>query len=161
MEDPVAVFGRTGDPPNSELQTLRLVSGYTSTYIHIPDTDWYMHDWSMHYAHYGDYRSMRIFSSKYRWIGLGIVLSSMVIERTRLIEFIQEFIDSSRPDKTRHDVIDWARPRLKAWKKELVLERVRRNRAARTIQRQFRESMGNPAYDMCRRRLLREFAEGI
>jgi hypothetical protein len=152
MEDPVRVFGRTGDPP-------RLVSRYifTSTWIHIPGTDWYMRDGRRD----GDYRSMRIFSSKYRWIGSGIVLSSMVIERTRLIEFIQEFIDSSRPDKTRQDALDWARPRLEAWKRQLVLERFRRNRSARTIQRQFRESMSNPGYELCKRRLLREFADMI
>jgi len=50
---------------------------------------------------------------------------------------------------------------LDAWKTQLVLEKLQRNAAARTIQRQFKESISNPAYGLCKQRLLREFAEDI
>jgi hypothetical protein len=46
---------------------------------------------------------------------------------------------------------------MRAWKSALILESLRRSLATRTIQKQFRESMGNPAYQMCKNRLLREF----
>jgi len=50
---------------------------------------------------------------------------------------------------------------LDVWKKMLVLEGLCRCQAARTIQRQFREAMANPAYFMCQKRLLREFQDNI
>lgn len=148
MEDPVYVFGRT--------DMSRYKENRTFTFIHVPDTDWYMYD------EYDGERTMRIFSCKRNWIGKGIVLSSMVIERIRLIKIIQD-LATYRDSKTSRDsrLRDFARPRLEAWKAHLVLERIRRNVAARTIQRQFRESMSNPAYALCNQRLLREFAEGI
>jgi hypothetical protein len=145
MEDPVYVFGC--------LWTSRYKANITYTCIHIPGTDWYIYDW-----YEGDQRTMRIISCKYHWIGVGIVLSSMVIERNRLIKIIQDFV-APQLVESRQDCRDFARSRLVAWKAHLILERIRRNRAAKTIQRQFRECMSNPAYDLCKRRLLREFAD--
>ena len=145
MEDPVYVFGRFW-PSHFRTNTSFIC-------IHIPNTDWYMLD-----TYEGDQRTMRVLSSKRHWIGVGIVLSSMVIERTRLINIIQDFI-APRLLETRQDFRLIARPRLKAWKAQLVLEKIRRNAAARMIQRQFKESMSNPAYGLCKRRLLREFAD--
>jgi hypothetical protein len=46
---------------------------------------------------------------------------------------------------------------LRSWRSELVLGRLRRSVATRSIQRQFRKVISDPSYDMCRRRLVREF----
>ena len=48
---------------------------------------------------------------------------------------------------------------LMEWRTELVASGVQRRWAARTIQKQFRESLSNPEYVLCRRRLLHEFKE--
>jgi hypothetical protein len=141
MEDPVWVFGRTDD---------------TITCIHIPDTDWYIHDTIR-----DDERLTRMwpFMESYQWFEntwktKGLVMSSMVIERGHLIDIFNRCMDNyKRPSYITAD--------LDAWKTQLVFERLRRNVAARIVQRQFRECMSNPGYALCRRRLLREFAEGI
>lgn len=87
-----------------------------------------------------------------------LVVSSMAIERSRLLALIDRCIRRYRRPLSYRPC---ACTILESWKTQLVLEKIRRNRSAKTIQRQFRESMSNPAYDMCKRRLLREFAEGI
>lgn len=92
--------------------------------------------------------------------------SPMDVPRSRVIQLIDASILSLNSDiKTRIQEIAEVMIKeirvLDAWKTQLVLEKLQRNAAARTIQRQFKESISNPAYDICKRRLLREFAEGI
>jgi hypothetical protein len=160
MEDPVCVFGRTDDLPRHE----------TFVCIHIPETEWYMHD-----LYDGDQSMTRVFpGTMYLFptrvysdtgdlhlddssIGKGIVLSSMVLERTRLIEVLDRYVEECRLAILKCPV----RTRIEAWKAQLVLEKLQWNRSARIVQRQFRECMSNPGYALCKRRLLREFAEGI
>lgn len=48
---------------------------------------------------------------------------------------------------------------LDEWKKKLVLEGLHKKKAARTIQRAYREARNNPEYDMCKKRLMGEFEE--
>lgn len=162
--DPVAVFGRIDHMIKTREDTITSI-----TSIHIPDTDWYMHD----ITYDGDQRmtrlysgmyvfpmsTMRVYSDRegYQWIDKGIVLSSMVIERTRLIQSIDRYIQELYERRLTSPV----KPRLKAWKAQLILERIRRQWAARRVQKQFRESVSNPSYGLCKRRLLRELAEGI
>lgn len=43
------------------------------------------------------------------------------------------------------------------WTASLVLQGIRETIAARSLQRQFREAIANPCYQMCKNRLLREF----
>lgn len=43
------------------------------------------------------------------------------------------------------------------WRKELVFLGLRRRWAAKTIQKQIRESLSNPGYVLCRKRLLHEY----
>jgi hypothetical protein len=45
----------------------------------------------------------------------------------------------------------------RAFRNSLVLQGIRKKTAARAIQRQFKEAIANPAYRMCKNRLLREF----
>jgi hypothetical protein len=162
MEDPVAVFGRTDDMTITREDTIT-----SMTCIHIPDTDWYMHD----ITYDGDQRMTRLYCGMYVfpmsmtrvypdmdiYIDNGIVLSAMDIERTRLIEIIDRYIQELVTRRLGCSV----RPRLKAWKAQLILDRIRRQWAARRVQKQFRESVSNPGYGLCKRRLLRELAEGI
>jgi hypothetical protein len=168
MEDPVRVFGRID---NTACRDMYPHVSTTITCIHIPDTDWYMHD----IMYDGDDHMTRMYSGMYmfpmsmvrvydtrdyHWIGKGIVLSSMVIERSRLLKVIERYIQELHARR----LVNFqclVKPRLEAWKAQLVLKRIRRNMSARTVQRQFRECMSNPGYALCKRRLLREFAEGI
>jgi hypothetical protein len=131
MEDPVAVFGRHEE--------------WGGIIIPIPN----------HIYHHSSYDTVvRPYWSH------NCVFSSMVVERSHIVSMIDCCIKFLLRITSRREWNDKIGP-LRTWKAQLVLERIRRNVAARTIQRQFRESMSNPAYDMCKRRLLREFAEGI
>jgi putative hemolysin len=149
----VAVFGRsdvTAHPWESERSTL----------IAIPETTCYIYDYQ------NTYSVMRPQMCLYC-----IVMSAMVVERSQLVAMIDRTISITVANNTITNYNQYhcseQYESLWTWKTQLILERIRRNRAARTVQRQFRESMSNPAYDMCKRRLLREykllreFAEGI
>jgi hypothetical protein len=153
MEDPVAVFGRSDVLcPNPTFCNCHHPSAKT-TYVCLLDTEWSIED----FAHdTGEYRETHI----YWGLSRVLVASSMIIERANLIDLIDRCLERGR-QSMRHDTRVVLVPLLESWKKELVLERIRRNKSARTIQKYFKESMSNPGYALCRRRLLREFAEGI
>lgn len=167
MEDPVAVFGRSDDTAQSfpKVRTTKI------TCIHVPNTEWYIHDIVI----YGEERMTHMYNAMktyyygrlIEWSFEHTVMSSMVAERAYLIDLIDRYVESCKQPCRSYCIFyfntEWPRIQfyLKAWKTQLVLERIRRNIAARTIQRQFRESMSNPGYRLCKQRLLREFAEGI
>lgn len=147
MQDPVCVFGRVDVMPPFR----------TVTCIHLPETNFYIHDIL---AKMRDERIIvaidfmktyrLIDETSFKWEWKDTVMSSMVVERAYLLDLIQHCTERYGKSMC-----------LDAWKKKLVLEKIRWNRAARRVQRQFRESVSNPAYGLCKRRLLRELAEGI
>ena len=158
-EDLVAVFGR------SDI-TIQPWGPERSTHIHIPETMCHIYEVSAPPDNCRDACSVIIqtdwpeTSTRPQRCWYGVVMSSMVIERTRLIKMIDRCTRALVRYSTSTIQYATIEPLWK-WKAQLVLERIHRNRACRTVQRQFRESMSNPTYGLCRRRLLREFAEGI
>lgn len=148
MKDPVRVFGRI------DVATLYAPLDRTTTCIHLPDTDLYIHDIASKAGRIVlVIDSMQTYNlidkALFRWEWKDVVMSSMVVEREYLLDVIHYCNVRYGPSA-----------RLDAWKKDLVLERIRRNMAVRLVQKQFRESVSNPGYGMCKRRLLRELAEG-
>ena len=134
MEDPVYVFGRTD-------VTTQPWGPVHYTLVIIPETTYYICDY---WNTYSDMRpQVRLYLD---------VMSAMTVERTHLVAMIDRCIKTESNDTIEP---------LWSWKAKLVLEKLQRSAAARMIQRQFRETMSNPAYGLCKRRLLREFAEGI
>jgi hypothetical protein len=152
MEDPVAVFGLSD-------VTVQPWGPERSTHIPIPGTTCHIYEVSAPPDNCRNACSV-ILQSDWPETSTRVVMSSMVVERTRLIKMIDRCTKTLVRYSTNTIQYATIEPLWK-WKAQLVFERLRRNRSARTIQKQFRECMGNPAYDMCRRRLLREFAEGI
>lgn len=151
MEDPIRVLGRSDcTTEHCSIWCNGLVPAHV-TYVHVPDTDWFIYD-SLPVSCL--HRATHMYCEQSSLI----VVSAMVTERAYLIDLMDRCIQRYRRPLS-------YRPAecalLEAWKKELVLERIRRNRAARRVQKQFRESVSNPTYGLCKRRLLREFAEGI
>ena len=138
MEDPVAVCGRMLDEvpyvPNHGM------------YVIIPESTYYIYNYRTNctFLH-----SLSVY---------GAVLSAMTVERSHLVAMVDRCIKKLYREISTDDSNNLIGP-LWTWKTQLVLERIRRNMAARTIQRQFRESMSNPAYGLCKQRLLREFAD--
>ena len=145
MEDPVAVCGRM-------LDSVPYVPNH-GIYVIIPETTYYIYNYRTHETHTNCtyLRSLSVY---------GAVLSAMTVERSHLVAMIDRCIKKLYREISTVDSNNLIGP-LWTWKMKLVLERIRRNAAARTIQRQFKESVSNPAYGLCKRRLLREFAEGI
>lgn len=154
MKDPVCVFGRVDVIP-----PFRKV-----TCIHLPDTNFYLHDILPHSS---DERMIAavnfmqtyhlIDETSFKWEWKDTIMSSMVVERAYLLDLIQRYMNRYGNTSILQDIIVY----IDAWKKELVLDPIRRQWAARRVQKQFRESVSNPSYGLCKRRLLRELAEGI
>lgn len=173
MEDPVRVFGR------SEIVTMYIpayrhespgLNRDLETYLNIPGTECHINEISWPPDGYNNVVSivddiagpMAYWRYSDEWRLEGIVLASMSLERHHLVCMIDRCIAALRTYAFSKDTqIHPVHVALENWKKDLVLERIRRNMAARTIQRQFRESMSNPGFRLCKQRLLREFAEGI
>jgi hypothetical protein len=154
MKDPVSVFGRVDViPPFRQV-----------TCIHLPDTNFYIHeilpkssDERMIAAVNFMQTYHLIDETSFKWEWQNTVMSSMVVERAYLLDLIQRYMNRYGNSSILQDIIVY----IEAWKKELVLDPIRRQWAARRVQKQFRESMSNPSYRLCKRRLLRELSEGI
>lgn len=172
MEDPVAVFGRSDIVsmylPAYRPTNLDKLELDRQTYVNIPGTECHINEVNTPPDEYQNIvnivhnidrpmRAIRICNDHRRRYE-GYVMASMVLERQHLVGMIDRCIAALQKEAFLENTeIHPVHVTLENWKKELVIERIRRSMSARTVQRQFRESMSNPAYVMCKRRLLREF----
>jgi hypothetical protein len=176
MEDRVPVFGRSEVVIRKTPLCCRKASGSVVTLVHIPGTDWFMRDDQYTpcemCVHRGTHRCFDLQrdvkdwqycddgsgGGELRWEG--VVMASMRIERSRLLAMIERCAE--RELSVARERYRAVRRELEDWKVHLVMEKellVRKNTAAKKIQEAFREAASNPAFAICRRRLLREFAQ--
>ena len=111
------------------------------------------------------------------WLPSRQIAKTTEIERSALISYIDHILEVSavmirfstfrrvnlsslNKNKCYFNALSKA---LKKWRADVIqngrVQKLRKKVAARTIQRAFRRAIGNPAYQMCKNRLLREFQE--
>lgn len=162
-KDPVLVFGRSDVEP-------RPWGPERCTYLNIPGTECHVHEINAPPDEYRNavsithdiacpVRSLEFTAHWIPWRFEGIVMASMAVERDHLVSMIDRCIAALGrraffENAPKHPI----HVSLWNWKMDLVLEKLRRNAAARSIQARFKKSVSDPKYDMCKRRLAREFA---
>lgn len=134
----------------------------TRTYVHVPGTEWFLEE-SVRTYHSDHLDSLEVvFRPEYFIEGtvdcVPIVMGAMELPLARLVSMIDRWKFYRCPLSPMRASNRVPLPDVRMLR-EFRDSAIRTNAAAKTVQRRFRESISDPAYAMCRRRLLREFRE--